>query len=55
MSRPDWTVFMLIGLMVFLGIVFHFIYNRLDDLEDRMTTLETIRIEAVAPPEGVTP
>lgn len=29
--------------------------HRIGDLEQRMTTYETVRIEAVAPPEGVSP
>ncbi len=31
------------------------IENRIDDLEKRVTTLESVRIEMLAPPEGVSP
>ncbi len=58
MTRPDkWDlVIILLGFLVAMILATLEIShnsNRIDDLEQRVTTFETVRIEMVAPPEGV--
>ena len=58
--RPDWGDFIVICLAA-VAIIIMFLLesqhhaNRIDDLEERVTTFETVRIEYVAPPQGVSP
>jgi hypothetical protein len=50
--------FIVIAVAVSVILAHAFIWHnesRLDDLEDRVTTMETVRIEVVAPPGGVSP
>jgi hypothetical protein len=58
--RPDWADLIFIGLgllavIIIISLDITYNGNRIDDLEQRITAVETIRIEMVAPPEGVSP
>lgn len=56
MSRPTWLDVLIFGILLAVIIVSNEVQsNRINDLEQRVTTFETIRIEMVAPPEGVSP
>ena len=49
-SLREWSTLSLVFLVLVVATIMVFsLRNRVDDLEDRMTTFETIRIEVVAP------
>jgi hypothetical protein len=48
------TVILVIAVIILTWFA-HYDLNRIDDLEQRVTTFETVRIEYIAPPEGVSP
>jgi hypothetical protein len=50
---PYWGIVACVTVYLFITVVFQ--GCRISDLETRMTTFETVRIEMVAPPEGVSP
>ena len=54
MSKVDRVLLLLAALLITLAFMREIALdrNRLDDLEERVTTFETVRIEYVAPPEG---
>lgn len=53
MSSSTVLAFLMVATMIAMLLVFHDIVDRrIDDLEERMTTFETIRITAPPPLEG---
>lgn len=58
--RPDWLdIVVIVGtalaLIIMMNLQIIHNGNRLDDLDKRITTHETITIERIARPEGVSP
>ncbi len=54
--QTNGIMFMVLGFGILLLVLMSILQgNRIDDLEQRVTTFETVRIEIVAPPEGVSP